>query len=145
KDFSSGKPQKIVFDPRGDAAFPKDMTISPSRPAAWIEDHNSLVFDIQEITPKPEPRQDGAGKNAVAAAKEGEPPAPGRVAQERPDLVIWHWQDEKLQSQQQVEAASDRTISYLSAYHTDDKRFVRLADEKLRTATTAPKEKWAIG
>jgi dipeptidyl aminopeptidase/acylaminoacyl peptidase len=130
KGFSSGKPQKTVYDPRGDAAFPKNMTISPSRRASWTEDLKSLVFGIQEVRPK---------------AKEGEPPAPGRDPQETPDLVIWHWRDEKLQSQQQVEAASDRTISYLSVYHTDDKKFVRPADEKLRTATTAPKEKWAIG
>jgi dipeptidyl aminopeptidase/acylaminoacyl peptidase len=128
RDFFSGKPQKIVFDPRVDPAFPKDMTISPGRPAAWTEDLNSLVFDIQEVTPKVEPKKDGEGR-----------------AQERPDLVIWHWQDEILQSQQQLEAASGRTISYLSVYHTDDKTLIRLADEKLRTATAAPKEKWAIG
>jgi dipeptidyl aminopeptidase/acylaminoacyl peptidase len=127
KGFSSGKPQKIVFDPRDDAAFPRDMTVSPGRRAAWTEDLNSLVFDTQGVKPKAEPEKDGEGR-----------------AQERPDLVIWHWRDEKLQSQQQVEAASDRTISYLSVYHTDDKKFVRLADEKLRTATTATKEKWAI-
>jgi hypothetical protein len=127
KDFSSGKPRKIVFDPGGEAAFPKDMTISPSRPAAWTEDLNSLVFDIQEVTPKAEPEKDGEGR-----------------AQERPDLVIWHWQDERLQPQQQVEAASNRAISYLSVYHTNDKKFVRLADETLRTATTVPKERWAI-
>jgi dipeptidyl aminopeptidase/acylaminoacyl peptidase len=125
KDFSCGKPQKIVYDPRGDAAFPKDMTISPTRPAAWTEDRSTLVFDIQEVKPKAEPKRDGEGK-------------------ERPDLVIWHWQDEKLQSQQQLEAAGDRTVRYLSVYHTNDKKFVRLADEKLPTATTAPKEKWAI-
>src|SRR5262249_33728319 len=128
KDFSPGKPQKIVYDPSSDAAFPKDMTISPNRPAAWTEDRSALVFDIQEVKPKAE-----AGKDA-----EG-------WAQERPDLVIWHWQDEKLQSQQQLEAAGGRTLSYLSVYHTDDKKFVRLADEKLPTATTAPKEKWALG
>jgi dipeptidyl aminopeptidase/acylaminoacyl peptidase len=127
KDFSSGRPRKIVYDPRGDAAFPRDMTISPSRPAVWTEDRNSLVFDIQEVRPKAEPRKDGEGP-----------------AQERPDLVIWHWRDERLQSQQQIEAASDRAISDLSVYHTDDKTFVRLADETLRSATTAPQEKWAI-
>jgi dipeptidyl aminopeptidase/acylaminoacyl peptidase len=128
KAFSSGKPQKIVYDPRGDAAFPKGMTISPGRPAAWTEDLNSLVFAIQVVKPKAEPKEEGEGS-----------------AQERPDLVIWHWRDEKLQSQQQLEAAGDRAVRYLSVYHTDDKKFVRLADEKLPTATTAPKEKWSIG
>jgi dipeptidyl aminopeptidase/acylaminoacyl peptidase len=126
KDFSAGRPQKVVYDPRGDAAFPKDMTISPSRPAAWTEDRSALVFGIQPAKPKAQPKKDGEGT-------------------ERPDLVIWHWQDEKLQSQQQLEAAADRTVSYLSVYHTHDRKFVRLADEKLPTATTTPKGKWAIG
>jgi dipeptidyl aminopeptidase/acylaminoacyl peptidase len=128
KVFSTGKPQKIVYDPMGDPAFPKDMTISPSHRAVWTKDLTSLVFGIQEVKLKTEPKHEGEAS-----------------AQERPDLVIWHWQDKKLQSQQQVEAASDQTISYLSVYHTNDKKFVRLAAEKLRTATTAPKEKWAIG
>jgi dipeptidyl aminopeptidase/acylaminoacyl peptidase len=128
RELSSGKPQKIVYNPRGDPAFPKDMTISPNRPAVWAEDLNSLVFDIQEVKPKTEPRKDDE-----------------RRAQERPDVVIWHWQDEKLQSQQQVEAASERTNSYLSVFHNNDKRFIRLADEKLRSVTTALKERWAIG
>jgi dipeptidyl aminopeptidase/acylaminoacyl peptidase len=104
------------------------MTISPSGGAAWTEDRSALVFGIQEVKPKAEPRKEGEG-----------------AAQDRPDLVIWHWQDEKLQPQQQLEAAGGRTISYLSVYHTNDRKFVRLADEKLPTATTAPKEKWAIG
>jgi dipeptidyl aminopeptidase/acylaminoacyl peptidase len=126
KDFSSGKPRKFVFDPRGNAAFPKDMTISPS-PAAWTEDLDSLVFSIQELKSKAEPGGDE-----------------GRT-QERPDLVIWHWRDLKLQSEQEIEAASNRTTSYLSVYHTGDKELVRLADEKLPTVTLAPRDKWAIG
>jgi dipeptidyl aminopeptidase/acylaminoacyl peptidase len=128
KGLSSGKPQKVVYDPQGDAGFPADMTISPSRPAVWTEDLNSLVFGIQVLKPKAGPRKAGEGP-----------------AQESPDLVIWHWRDEKLQSQQQVEAVGDRAVSYLSVYHTNDRKFVRLADEKLPTATTAPGEKWAIG
>src|SRR5262249_44797299 len=87
KGFSSGKPRKIVYDPRGDAAFPRGMTISPGRGAAWAEDLRSLVFGIQEVRAKAGPKKD---------AEEREP--------QRPGLVIWHWQDEKLPSQQQVEA-----------------------------------------
>jgi dipeptidyl aminopeptidase/acylaminoacyl peptidase len=128
KGFSSGKPQKIVYDPRGDTAFPKGMTISPGRRAVWTEDLGSLVFGIQEVRPKAAPRKPREGS-----------------ATESPDLVIWHWKDEKLQSQQQLEDAGDQATSYLAAYHTRDRKFVRLADEKLPTVTTAPGEKWAIG
>jgi dipeptidyl aminopeptidase/acylaminoacyl peptidase len=128
KGFSSGKPRKVVYDPRGDAAFPRGMTISPGRAAAWTEDLRSLVFGIQEVRAKAGPTKDGEER-----------------ARERPGLVIWHWQDEKLPPQQQVEASGGRAVSYLSVYHTDEKQFVRLADEKVRTATTAPKERWAIG
>jgi len=61
------------------------------------------------------------------------------------DLVIWNWQDKRLQSQQQKEASRDKSFSYLCAYHVDTKRFVRLANESLRDVALAPKQRWAIG
>lgn len=104
------------------------MTISPHRPAVWSQDLQSLVFGIQPVEPKAGARKDARGP-----------------AQEPPDLVIWHWRDEKLPPQQQIEAAGGRAISYLSAYHINDRKFVRLGDEKLPTVTIVPGAKLAVG
>ena len=64
---------------------------------------------------------------------------------EKVDLVLWHWLDKRLQSQQEVQEAGDRSFSYLAEYRVQPKTFVRLADEDLRTVNIAPKQKFAIG
>ena len=73
------------------------------------------------------------------------PAAPAEDPDEKVDLVLWHWKDPRLQSQQEVQESSDRNFSYTSMYHVGPKKFVRLADDELRTVTLAPKHKFAIG
>ncbi len=146
------KTKKAQFEPRDHTDFPKGMTVSPDRPATWTEDLSALVFGIRELKKKDvkpdgkeepkkeEPRKDDKAPVAPAVAK-GPPPA----AKEKPDLVIWHWADERLQSQQQVQAASDKSFSYLCVYRVGEERFLRLADETLRQVSVAPHGRWAIG
>src|SRR5205823_35812 len=62
--------------------------------------------------------------------------------EEKPDLVIWHYQDPRLQSQQLIQAQADKNFSYLSIYHVKAKKFVRLADDALRIVAAAPKQRW---
>ena len=65
--------------------------------------------------------------------------------EEKPGLVIWHWKDKRMQSQQQVQEKRDKNFNYLCIYHVADKNFVRLADDELRDVSAAPKERFAIG
>ncbi len=65
---------------------------------------------------------------------------------EKPDLVIWNWQDPRLQAMQQVQAGRDRNFSYfLAVYWPAEDRFVRLADDEVDTVTPARMGPWAIG
>lgn len=64
---------------------------------------------------------------------------------EKPDLVIWHWKDERLQSQQQVQEAADKRFSYLAVYHVETQRFVQLADSQLKQVTFDEDDRFAIG
>jgi dipeptidyl aminopeptidase/acylaminoacyl peptidase len=63
---------------------------------------------------------------------------------EKPDVTIWHWQDKRLQSQQQVQEMSDKNFSYLAMYQVGPKRFVQLADSTLRAVNPAPKQRFAL-
>jgi dienelactone hydrolase len=155
-NFAAAAPQKVVFDPRTDAAFPKGMTVSPNRPAAWTEDLGGLLFGIHDLkkkeeksAPKEEAKKDGEAANSGQEAMQPGNRRGARGAQakekEKPDLVIWHWADERLQSQQQVQAALDKNFSYLALYRPAEKKFLRLADESLRQVTAAPKQRWAVG
>jgi dipeptidyl aminopeptidase/acylaminoacyl peptidase len=138
------KLKKTVFDPRDHKDFPKEMTVSPDRAPTWTEGLSAFVFGIRKLKKKdgdtvakkdektPEPKSGAAAAAASGAAKD------------RPDLVIWHWADERLQSMQQVQATADRRFNYLCVYRVLEKRFVRLADDALKQVTPAPHDRWAI-
>jgi dipeptidyl aminopeptidase/acylaminoacyl peptidase len=156
-EFSNGSPAKVVYDPHADTSFPSGMAISFTKAPTWHEDGSFIGFGISQLKKKDdkapakaepevaqEPPQKGGGKGGGKKGGKGPGIAPGS-AKDKPDLVIWHWADERLQSQQQVQAGQDKNFSFLCVFRPADKKFVRLADEKLKQITVAPKGRWAIG
>jgi len=161
KDFSNARPTRVVYDPTEDESFPEGMTISDDREPAWTEALDALLFGIVEVEAKEEPAETGdesgegeGTEDETEGDTEGEEEqVPERSSQgsdeldpeEKPDLVIWHWRDERLQSMQQVQENRDENFSYLSIYRVEDNRFLRLADDEVRNVTAAPKQRWALG
>jgi len=151
RDFgAAGGPQRVVYDPASDKAFPEGMSISPSRGATWTDDLSALVFGIRTLkksdarpdTAKPgEAPADSTAKPETPAA----PSAPETPEEDKVDLVLWHHKDPRLQSQQQVQEQADKNFSYLSVYRVKENRFIRLADDSVRSVTPAPKGKFALG
>lgn len=141
--FASGIPQKTTYVHKDDPSFPAGMTISPNRLAMWTEDLSGFVFGIQDVKKKKDEKKpdvkDAKTEPAAAAPKkpEDEP--------EKPDLVLWHWQDPRLQAQQQVEENTDKNFSYTATYRIGEKKFIRIADESIRVAIPQPKQRFAIG
>ncbi len=137
RDFSRSQPEKVVYEPNKDTTFPSGMTISPSRNPQWDEDLTLLLFGIHEPKKKEDKKEEGKGAAADSTKKADDA--------DKADLVIWHWLDPRLQSQQQVEETRDKDFSYLCVYRVKDERFIRIADDSVRNFTAAPKQKWAIG
>ena len=136
---------KTLYDPAKDSAFPKEMTISPSRSPRWTEDLGGILFGIHKVEPADAVKAAEGEKAKDAPAAEEKPKADEGSDEEKPDLVLWHWQDPRLQSQQQVEESRDKEYSYLSVYRIGERKFIRLADDEVRDVTPAPKDRWAIG
>jgi dipeptidyl aminopeptidase/acylaminoacyl peptidase len=86
--------------------------------------------------PKPAPDAPKPGADATKADEDDA---------EKPDLVLWHWKDGRLQSQQQVQEDRDKRFSYLATYRIAGKKFIRLADESLRDVTAPKKGRWVAG
>jgi dienelactone hydrolase len=140
KDLGGAKVTKVVFDPKSESSFPAGMTISPNRNPMWRENLSAITFGIHEVKPK---------KNAREAATEGEAPAPParapEPAEDQPSLVLWHYKDTRLQSQQQVQETADKNFSYLCEYLPGEKKFLRLGDESVRQVTMVAENKLGVG
>ena len=153
--FDTGKPAKVAYDPAGDKTFPAAMSISPDRAPSWMDDHKAIVFGIRAPKKKedkadaPKPGDDKAAAKDKAektdAKEKPEADKPGLEPEDKPDLVLWHYQDKRLQSQQQVEEDRDKRFSYAALYRVDEKKFVRLADDTVREVRVTPQSKWGIG
>ncbi len=147
-----GQATKVVVDPVEEEGFPSGMTISPNRPPTWSDGLDAIFFGIHDLEMK-----DGAGEDAeedeeeVEEDEEADEESPSRPESdeidddEKPDLVIWHWKDPRLQRAQEVQASRDRNFSFLSVYWLGSKSFVRLADDEVDTVAPANKGHWATG
>ena len=144
--FGSGEPKKTIFDPAKDKTFPEGFAISGTRAATWNERLDAFVFGIREPRKKDTPSGPaGAAPPADGADAPATRSGTRADAEEKVDLVLWHWKDSRLQSQQEVQETADRNFSYLSVYHVGPQKFVRLADDDVRSASMAPHDKFAIG
>jgi len=128
--------QKVVYNGLDDASFPKGMGISSNATPYWSDDQGMLIFGINTLTKKEDKKTDSASK-----AK----PEPKKEDIEKPDMIIWNWQDKRLQSAQQTQEARDKMFSYTSVYRVADQKFTQLADSNMRSVMVAPKQVYAIG
>ena len=138
---------KVIFDPAKDPAVPKGLSISPNRTPIWTDDLQAIVFGLYE----PRPKDVGAAADDEADAPADGPAGRGDSAQstaadEKVDLVLWHYKDPRLQTQQEVQEARDRAFNYVAEYRVASKKFIRLADDAMRDVTVSSKQsRWGFG
>jgi dienelactone hydrolase len=126
------------------------LVVSSDRFVQWSKNRGQLYFGLRE----PRPARDAAGGGANPAASNA--PAPGAGAGGRlpaapqtsadvSSLVLWHWKDPRVQSQQQVQEAADRAFSYQAVFDIAGNKVTKLSDDKMRTVQIGPRGTWAIG
>jgi dipeptidyl aminopeptidase/acylaminoacyl peptidase len=118
----SGRTNTIVYDPSQDASFPQGFVISDLTGANWTEDGERIMLGIRE-----------------QQAELEDPETP------RPDVEVWHWKDTDVQSIQKVREQQLRRFTYASVFNLDDRKFIRLADDDMRTVTPVDNSRYAIG
>jgi dipeptidyl aminopeptidase/acylaminoacyl peptidase len=147
-------PNIVHFDPAADEGFPEGMTVSPNYSPRWSEALDALFFGIHEVELAEVTKDDDEGEEGEGEEKEEEGDDDARPAgqesdeiedEEKPELVLWHWKEPRLQAMQQVQAGRDRNFSYLSVYWPSQDRFVRLADDKADVVSPASEGHWAVG
>ncbi len=129
---------KISYNGVEDVAFPKGMGISGNANPYWSEDGQVLFFGINTLQKKEEK---AANKTDSTAKNKPEPP---KVDIEKPDMIIWNWQDRRLQSAQQTQEMRDKNFSFLSSFQLPAKQFRQLADSNARNVVIGPKSLYAL-
>ncbi len=151
------KPVKTIYDPKDDKDFPKDMAITTKRGVAWTDALDGFTFGIAErkkkggetapppieVSKKDESKKD-EGKTEPGKGKKGLAPSSSDNSG-KPDLVVWHWKDERLQPMQEKQADTDRNVVHQAIYWIKEKKFVRLSVDGLKQVTLTPKQKYAVG
>ena len=155
--------------------FPRQMTISPNRVPAWSDDLSRLFFGVHKLEAAskskgkavakadtikaPRPDQwlklrsdttikslDDLQKTLARLKTDGDKTSTDKKDDpEKPEVTIWHWQDKRLQSRQQVQEKEDKNFSFLGMYEVATKKFTQLADSTVRVVATAPKAEFALG
>ncbi len=153
-NFGAPALKRVVFDPAGRSDFPAGMKIAGDRAPRYADDLSTIFFGIREMR-KARPGDRLVAGRGNSVIQSGAPGAGGTINQprlgngesedENPSLVLWHAKDPRLQSQQIVQEQADRAFSYLAEYRVADNKFIRLADDALRTVSTAGHDHYAYG
>jgi dipeptidyl aminopeptidase/acylaminoacyl peptidase len=130
---------RYEYDPSKDPEFPENMVISErvmpqrrrgfggSRPSEnraliWSEDLSRVFCGIKKQEKKPE-----------------------KSKEELPNVDIWHWKDEQIQSVQAIRFEYDVNFTYRSVFLLKEKKFLQLANTNMRTITLTQDGNWGIG
>ncbi len=153
-------PGQVTFDPVSAEGFPEGMTVSPNYTPRWSEGLDAVFFGIHPVEMTEAAKVKAAESGGVEEEEPGEDvegrdqgpeerPSPSgeeEIDEDlKPNLVLWHWKEPRLQAMQQVQAPRDRNFSFLSVYWPGEDRFVRLADDQVDTVTPAGRGPWAVG
>ncbi|MBK1438527.1 prolyl oligopeptidase family serine peptidase [Parapedobacter sp. ISTM3] len=156
---------KVIYSGIDDEHFPKGKGISEHGDVFWSDDLSTLFFGIAKLEKKAG-KADGPGNADSVASKDSIKADSAVIAKadtsqagktaiaakpkdkadvEKPDVIIWNWQDKRLQSAQQVQQQRDKNFSFAAAYRLADNRFIQLADSTMRNVTIGPKQLYALG
>ncbi len=119
----AGDAGPFTYDPSSDDAFPAGFVLSENARPTWTKDHARLVVGVREQKAKVEPEGDD----------------------DRADVTVWHYADERVQSVQEVQAPADRRFTYTSVVSVPGGRFVRLATEAMPRVEVVGQGNYAIG
>ncbi|MCG6955760.1 MAG: prolyl oligopeptidase family serine peptidase [Gemmatimonadetes bacterium] len=117
-------PAVKTYDPAGDASFPEDFVLSELGNTTWTKDGGRILLGIKEQEDEAKRPENG---------------------EERANVDVWHWNDDRIQSVQMRQAAGDRRFTYTSVYNVDSGRFLRLATEDMQRVQVTEDGRWGVG
>ncbi len=121
-DVGGRREAALHFDPAADPGFPEGMVLSELAGVRFTDNSAMLILGIKE---------------QAEAVEESD--------EERADVDVWHYKDERVQSVQMRQASRDRRQTWTSVLHLEGLRFLRLADETMESVSLTDDGRWGIG
>ncbi len=121
-DAGASDAHAAEWDPGKDASFPQGFVLSEDTTPRWSKDGARVFVGIKA-------QQD-------TRAEATEPQA---------NLDIYHWKDVELQSEQILRIAQARRATLAAVVTPSTNKFVKLADDAIKTVTPTADDRWAIG
>lgn len=123
---SGGPREPATLVPARTTTFPKGFMISDRAPLSWSDDGSRVFFGLIPQSPLP----DTARRRSTDSV---------------PDVDVWRTQDERIQSQQMIQAEQDRNRTFRQAFEVSSSKFIPLADSSMRELEVATTGEWAVG
>lgn len=167
-------PQVTLFDPAADSlGFDPNYTISPNKRPMWSDDLSRIFYGIHPLVlvekgkAKQELNKDSLQRvellslekikadstiksvsdlqKAIAKLNTGATPEKKASDAKKPEMTIWHWEDDRMQSRQQVMESMDKNASFWAVYDPVSKIHLALQDSSLREFNLLPQQRHALG
>ena len=171
---NTANPVLFTVDPAKDSiGMDARYTVSPNRRPLWSDDLTRLFYGIHPLTlvdkslPKKELPADSLAsleamqladikadtsihsladlQKAIAKLNAGKSVDKKNSAAKKPEMTIWHWEDERLQSRQQVMEGMDKNASFWSMFDLASKKHIALQDSSLSELNLLPNQHYAMG
>lgn len=130
--------------------------ISENSSPLWSKDLTTLFFGISKLEKSEEAQKAAkkidkdstntaiiANKDSIASKAPSAKPAVAAVNKkdlEKPDMIIWNWQDKRLQSAQKTQLMRDKNYAAMSAWNIKSNKFTSLADSTIKSIALAPNQ-----
>ncbi len=122
----AAQPTRAALSIESAADFPKGFVITERASLDWSDDGTLVYLGIMPQTPAP----DTARRRSTDSIA---------------DVDVWRTQDERIQSQQIMQANQERNRTFRQAFDVRAQRFIALADSSMRDLELPITGTWAVG
>ncbi|MEM7261941.1 MAG: hypothetical protein AAF488_08110 [Planctomycetota bacterium] len=129
---------RVEYDPAQLFDFPKEHVISDLAGVSFDANTTRVFFGLKAQEKKPSKKKEGARKGDEKKGDDAPEANPANVD-------IWHWQDERIQSVQQLRASRERRRTDRAVVDLRTHRFRRLTDDAMRSLEISRDGRWGIG
>jgi len=122
----AGEPTPVQLDPAATTGFPAGFVLTERATLEWSEDGRLVFLGIMPQT------------NAPDTARR-------RSTDSLADVDVWRTQDERIQSQQMIQAEAERNRTFRQAFDVTARRYIALTDSTMRELELPITGEWAVG